>query len=181
MRVLLLLCFVISACSFHGTGRPRRAVDGTLRCSEEKALPVFDTVLAVATLGAAVWIVAETRNDDGGPGLAGGLAIPFAVFGAFETASAIYGYRMVSTCRSAMEREREIQQSLAREREERARARGRAWAVTQEAAAAARRGDCTAALKLGEDVRALDAELHETVFTRDRAIAACIALASDVP
>jgi hypothetical protein len=53
--------------------------------------------------------------------------------------------------------------------------RAEAWALTQEAQAAARTGDCERVKMLGEMVRQFDAGVHDSVFMRDVAIARCLA------
>ncbi len=52
--------------------------------------------------------------------------------------------------------------------------RPQAWALTQEAQAAARAGDCERVTALDAQVRALDGGFHAAVFARDVAIAACL-------
>lgn len=55
------------------------------------------------------------------------------------------------------------------------RDRARAWELTQQAAAAARAGDCVWPAQIGAEVATLDPEFHATVFARDAAIARCLA------
>lgn len=52
--------------------------------------------------------------------------------------------------------------------------RAQAWALTKEAAAAARHEDCASVRAADTTVRDLDAELHAVVFERDVAIARCL-------
>lgn len=52
--------------------------------------------------------------------------------------------------------------------------RDEAWTLTKQAQAAARAGDCVTVADLHLRVRALDPELHETVFARDVAITRCL-------
>lgn len=52
--------------------------------------------------------------------------------------------------------------------------RGAAWALTQEAARAARGGNCERVKDLGGQVEAIDPETRRTVFATDVAIARCL-------
>jgi hypothetical protein len=49
-----------------------------------------------------------------------------------------------------------------------------AWALTKEAAAAARDGNCARVVELDANVKAMDAELHASTFARDIAIQRCL-------
>jgi hypothetical protein len=53
--------------------------------------------------------------------------------------------------------------------------RPEAWALTQQAQAAARAGDCVRVHALDDEVLRLDHEFHAVVFVRDAAIARCLA------
>lgn len=53
--------------------------------------------------------------------------------------------------------------------------RDRAWALTQEAATAAREGKCARVRELGAKVEAVDPRTRATVFAGDAAIARCLA------
>jgi hypothetical protein len=53
--------------------------------------------------------------------------------------------------------------------------REQAWALTREAAAAARRGECARVSELDGKVAVIDADFHATVFRPDAAIARCLA------
>jgi hypothetical protein len=55
-------------------------------------------------------------------------------------------------------------------------ARDRAWALTKDAEAAARAGDCARVATLAGKVRALDGEFYVTVTARDAAVSRCLAL-----
>jgi hypothetical protein len=85
-------------------------------------------------------------------------------------ASGAYGYSTAQACEQRNEevaRERVRREALMAQREQ-------AWALTREAAAAARDGDCTRVSALDDQVRAVDAEFHAAVFRRDAAIARCL-------
>jgi hypothetical protein len=51
--------------------------------------------------------------------------------------------------------------------------RGEAWALTQQAQAAARVNDCATVRQLSAQVATLDPDFHTVVFARDVAIASC--------
>jgi hypothetical protein len=53
--------------------------------------------------------------------------------------------------------------------------RGEAWSLTQQAQTAARANDCATVRQLSAQVAALDASFHAVVFSRDVAIAGCLA------
>jgi hypothetical protein len=53
--------------------------------------------------------------------------------------------------------------------------RPEAWALTQEAQAAARAGDCERVKRLDGQIAGLDPGVHDSVFARDVAIARCLA------
>lgn len=53
--------------------------------------------------------------------------------------------------------------------------REQAWRLTQDAAAAATNGHCDVALELGEQIAAIDADFHDSVYVHNAAIARCTA------
>lgn len=99
-----------------------------------------------------------------------GLAITMASVGVIALASAVYGYDVANRCE-------QINSNLAREQAQRdamIAQRNKAWTLTQQAADAARAGDCEKVLALDGQVRATDAEFHTVVFRRDAAIVRCL-------
>lgn len=55
-------------------------------------------------------------------------------------------------------------------------ARKQAWAITQQAQAAARANDCGTVLALSGKVQATDADFYDTIFIKDAAIRRCLGL-----
>jgi hypothetical protein len=135
-----------------------------------------DAIGAVGTGVAGTYLLATARpgNWFGIPwdleqkGAGWSLLAISAIYGA----SAIYGTDVGSGCErnnETLERQRIVREATFAQRE-------RAWAITREAAAVARAGDCNQVIVLSSQVFELDAEFHSTVFARDVAIARCLAL-----
>jgi hypothetical protein len=57
-----------------------------------------------------------------------------------------------------------------------AEARKQAWALTQQAQAAARANDCGTVLTLSGKVQTIDADFYDTIFIKDVAIGRCLGL-----
>ena len=176
MRILLALVLVVtSACSFHGLGPPRRPdYGGPLECSEDIGVPIFDTTWALATLGVTAYIYEELKDKRDGSH-ASAEAAPFILASALGIISAGYGYVMVSRCKRAKALDVVRRAEAKQRRREHKEALIHAWALTQQAATAARSGDCETVAKLSPAVSELDEDFHATVFLGDVAIARCVA------
>jgi hypothetical protein len=181
MRAALVLA--LGGCSFLYARPP--SGNGSASCS--LAPPVTDTVV---TVGEAALVIATLTGHTPCDGCPAYFFIPFFVSLATVVPfgiSAGYGYEMHARCHRADDEPRRADVAAPavprprteREEAERAatlqrEAREKARAIMVDAATAARAGDCAAVTAADAQVRALDIELHDTVFVRDAAIARCL-------
>jgi hypothetical protein len=173
-RHCLVVALSLSACSLHGTRRPRIADDGTLDCTDDIGVPIFDTVVGAAALALGTYVFVDFNEDTDTRDNAYSVATPFIATGALAVGSAIYGYMMVSRCDKAHVAAREQKAQARVRRKEKKRAQRVAWQVTQRAMAAARSGDCDTVAKLDPEVRTIEEDFYVTVFRQDAAIARCL-------
>jgi hypothetical protein len=173
VRVLVAL-IALSACSFHGTGRPRLTIDNTVECTSDIGLPIFDTIVAVTSIALGVYVYKDFKDHPDTKDNAWSLATPFAFTGVLAGTSAVYGYRNVRQCHQAEAAYRKEVAQARERRKLRKQSLNVAWTVTKEAMTAARSGDCAAVEKLDTQVRNLDEDFYTTVFRQDVAIARCM-------
>jgi hypothetical protein len=103
------------------------------------------------------------------------ITVPAGILAAASLMSSLGGAASVARCRRARRafEVREVERQAAARQAEFARTT--AWQTTKAAAAAARADDCPRVRELDAQVRALDRDLHDTVFVHDVAIARCLA------
>ena len=168
-----MLVVALAGCSFGLPANPSRERTGTevVDCEDVYVRPVLDTVALVAVLATTAAILKykdECYAIDC-------LFLPYAVVGSITMPFAVvHGYSSVSRCRSAKRRIAR-QHVIDEARVQREIARDTAWQLTKQAAAAARNNQCDEVRTTSRRVHALDEEFHATVFTRDVAIARCLA------
>jgi hypothetical protein len=104
---------ILTSCSWIGVSPPSDSphAAGRPECTDSYALPVIDTVPAVAldtfaTAALAVIAIVLVANKPGDAGsLAAALAaftgVPAGIVGGVYTASAVHGYRSVAACNNA--------------------------------------------------------------------------------
>lgn len=170
----------LGACSFHGLRPPRHPDNGgPLECSQDIGVPIFDAAWSLAMLGMSAYVYRDASKERNSVPL--NQAAPLAMMSGLGMVSAGYGFVMISRCERAKKAEREAHIEAVQHRKERKQTLVKAWAVTQQAATAARSGDCATVQKLDAEVRDLDEDFHATVFRGDVAIARCVAAAAPDP
>jgi hypothetical protein len=152
-----------------------------IECSNDIGVPIFDVALGLSGLGFAAYTYDSLSDSQSSKESATTLAAPIVLFSAIAFGAAVYGFKMVKECNHAYALEREERVEAKAERKRRREAWGRAWVATQQAAAAARQGDCARVRNLEVFVRQLDEEFHHSVFKGDVAIARCIAPPAEAP
>jgi hypothetical protein len=179
VRSIVACVLVLSACSFAGVESARYVAPDRVECHADIGLPIADGVVGVAGLVTAGALSASAEGKDS-------LTRDFerarvataGIIGALYAVSAIYGFTEVQRCERAEEQSRARWLAAHERAEARSQAQDAAWQATKQAAYAARVGDCASVLAADAEVRALDAEFHDTVFAHDVAIARCLAPAS---
>jgi hypothetical protein len=162
--VKVAILVLLAGCSY-AVMRPRP--DGTRSCS---SLPVIaDGVGAIGALGVGLIGFQSLDQEPTAP-----KAVP-----AVETAagviatvafivSSVHGQRLLRTCGEAS------RAAIDTEPARRAASREAAYALTKQAATAARAGDCAKVKSLAGQVKEANAEFYDVVFVRDVAIAKCM-------
>ncbi len=173
MRVLVAL-IALAACSFHGTYRPRLTIDKKVDCTNDIGLPIFDTTVALASLGLGAYLYSDAKDDPDPTQNAWSITTPFALAAVLVGVSAVYGYRNVRECDRAQAMYRSERAQARAQRKLRRQSLAVAWTVTKTAMAAARAGDCATVAKHERQVKNLDEEFHAQVFRQDVAIARCL-------
>lgn len=90
--VLLVSALLVSGCSVTTMRPPEYSEFGPVRCTDSKAAPVIDTLIASALTGAAVYGF-QSQSDQ-----AVGLSILSAGVAGFYALSAIGGYDWAAKC-----------------------------------------------------------------------------------
>lgn len=147
------------------------------------AAPIADTGFAIGWSVLAGEAADDARKYQGDS--PAGLGIPLYGALALEAAvSAAIGFYRVATCpgdsRAHDAWQREQDDAIARKLAIHAN-REEAWQLTQRAATLARSNDCTTVVSLGAQVAAVDDDFYRTVFSRDVAIATCLASTPAAP
>jgi hypothetical protein len=182
-RLAFVMC---AACSrILISAPPARPPDrGPIECTDHSIGPAVDIALIVASASAAVaatyyvatspWDQAQipSFHDVAFPwvftALVGLAALPLGFYDSEQSGkSAIASCRQARIARDAMERDRSLASDAANEAEAR-QLRALGFAAAGEAAA--RRGDCPAAVSIGERIRAIDPDTFDD-YARD--LAAC--------
>jgi len=192
MRVVAALVVVamLSGCSFIGVRGPSST---KLDCTDDFALPVFDTVIFAAATAAAVSVfyasatakpcTGECIMGDLASGYAQVVGIPTALLALLYGTSAASGYSRVAQCNSSKQEHQRRDEYLKLTPQERAARQREAEArrLHLESASEASAGNCAVVRGRDMQVRELDAEYHATVFLRDLAIKRCLDAAAPAP
>jgi hypothetical protein len=168
------LTLAVAGCSFAGTVTYQRHGD-RVECKADIGVPILDTGIAVAGLVIGTVMYHAIDEDSWFVELDRAKAITPLTIGALAAVAAVHGFSEVGSCRDRNRLVRAHQHATEQAARARAASRDTAWQRTQQAASAARAGDCTTAVAADGEVRALDGEFHASVFVRDVAIAHCLA------
>ncbi len=149
--------------------------DGVVDCTDSMEAPIAAAALAVASVGVLAYALTQEVDPLEHVAFLWMSALPgvgiYAAYGAAE------GYTRADECRAAKRRGAEVAE-LARHKEAAAASRAEAGRLWKRAAAAARADDCATVRELDPQIRDLDLEFHGVVFSRDVAIARCLAVRS---
>lgn len=167
MRGALVLG-VLAGCSFGLTQAP----EPHRPCPTSRLAPIIDAAAGVTLAAISIGIVVH-GGDDYAESSDSAYATVAGLGAGLYAIAATRGFGNVDACRDHEIELREEQ--LAMQRRQAPQSRLDAWQLTQQAQAAARKGDCATVASLNQVVRTTDAELHATVFMRDVAIAHCLA------
>ena len=169
--VAITAALALTGCSLVLTSsRPTPAPDGHLVC-KNAGLPALELLVTVFAALTTAGIVYKDRELGQGGAIALGVTLA-------SGAAGYVGTRRAEHCDerrgAASERAWAAADADRRRRENLERARATAWMITQQAATAARAGDCQPALDASARVSELDADFHAQVFSRDAAIHRCL-------
>lgn len=168
-----LACYVaLGACARMAPPPKVMPADGIVQCTDSLDAPVTATVVsavafgAIALLASDQFIVALFESD---LWLYYVALVPSIAITSGEVA--LRGYQSAFACRDAKRRGAELAASTQARRD----ARAKAGALWKRGAAAARADDCATVRAVDPQIRELDDEFHAVVFSRDVAIARCLA------
>jgi hypothetical protein len=132
-----------------------------LGCGSPRASFTVSAVSAGVAVGGAAMAIGTDQGGGGFAILTLGLTVSVVtlVAGAFE---------------EAVQRERAAELRASEQRRQARQRQTQAWALTKQAAEAARRGDCATVQDRDARVARLDRAFHAVVFARDVAIRACL-------
>jgi hypothetical protein len=190
LTAAVIVVVMMSGCSFIGVRGPSSR---KLDCTDDFALPVFDTVIFAAATAAAVSVfyasatakpcTGECIMGDLASGYAQVVGIPTALLAMLYGTSAASGYSTVAQCNSSKQEHQRRDEYLKLTPQERA-ARQREAETRRlhlEAVKEASAGNCAVVRGRDMQVRELNAEYHATVFLRDVAIKRCLDAPASAP
>jgi hypothetical protein len=168
-RVACAPYLALCACMAATPSTPAKARTDHVECTDTTEKPFAALVGAIASAGVLAYAATNPQAAVDHGGL---LWMPVLGIASVDwLVDAAEGYSSGNECKVAKRRAAE-QGSLAKAKSD---ARARAGTLWKRAAAAARADDCVTVRDLDPKVRELDVEFHAVVFSRDVAIARCLA------